>query len=134
MNDTVKLENYYASLNEILDKLRYVLTVKAEAVSCATHPIHSSLELLDKAIAKSRGNETYAQKMADTLLRGSTVELRDLLSDFGEYFGPPKSDFPFYPHTDAVNGIDSAMGAIKYETIKPSSLQDHFDFHKLMNS
>lgn len=134
MNGKVKLEDYYQSLDEVLDKLRYVLSVKAEDVKRPTHHIYDTIKLLDKATAKARDNEAYAKKMEDALLRGSTVELRDLLSDFGEYFGPPNSTFPFYPHADAVNGIDSAIGAIKFDCIKPGSLQDHFDFHQLMNS
>lgn len=130
----IKLEDHFQSLDEVLDKLRHVLTVKAAAAKRMSHPVHSSIELLDKAIAKARESEAYAQKMADALLRGSTVELRDLLSDFGNYFGPPSSTFPFYPHADAVNGIDSVLGAIKFEIIKPGSLQEHFDFHQLMSN
>ena len=134
MNDKVKLEDHFPSLDAVLEKLRYVLGVKAEAVKRTTHPIHDAIKLLDKAVTKASHSESYAKKMEDALLRGSTVELRDLLSDFGEYLVPPNRDFPFYPHADAVNGIDSAMGAIKFEILKPGSLQEHFEFYQLMNS
>lgn len=118
MHDTIKLENYY-SLGEALNKLRSVLTATKKT---------DSLELLEKAISKSLEEPAYEKQMDEALLRGSTVELRELLSAFGEYFGPPRSEFPYYPHHDAVNGIDSAMGAIKYDQVRPGSLQEHIDF------
>lgn len=71
------------------------------------------LELLEKAVRRSKENADYAAEMEEALLRGSTIELRELFSPFGEYLGPPRSEFPFYPHTDAVNAIDTAMHHIK---------------------
>ncbi|MCS8129821.1 hypothetical protein N1E91_11400 [Pseudomonas aeruginosa] len=118
MEDKVKLENHF-TLAETLDKLRYVLS--------ATRKV-DALALLEKAVSKSRVDQSYTEMMEDALLRGSTVELRELLSAFGDYRAPPRSEFPFYPHSDAVNGIDSAMGAIKFDTLKPGALQEHIDF------
>ena len=64
-------------------------------------------------MAKSLVDEAYAKQLEEALLQGSTLELRELLSPFGDYFGPPRSEFPFYPHTDAVNGLDTGMHHVK---------------------
>lgn len=67
------------------------------------------LELLEKAVAKAKLDKQFAARMEDALLHGRSVEYRDLFSDFGEYFERPRATFPFYPHHDAVNIIDTAM-------------------------
>lgn len=118
MEDRVKLENHF-TLADMLEKLRYVLSATRKA---------DALALLEKAASKSCVDQQYTAMMEDALLRGSTVELRELLSTFGDYRAPPRSEFPFYPHSDAVNGIDSAMGAIKFDTLKPGALLEHIDF------
>lgn len=114
----VKLANPY-SLVETLEKLRYQLS--------ATESVEA-IKLLEKAISKARENGPYCSKLQNALLNGSTVSLRELLSEFGDYFSPPRSEFPFYPHTDAVNCIDSAMHTIKFDVIKPRTLQEHVNF------
>lgn len=88
----------------------------------------SALVLLEKAVKKAQYDEVYSLKMEEALLCGSTIEVRELLSHFGDYFGPPRSKFPFYPHTDAVNGIDSALHVIKFDAVHAGSLQEHIDF------
>ena len=69
----------------------------------------NALALLGKAEIKASQSEEYAARMEAAFLRGSTVEYRDLFSDFGDYWEPPRTEMPFYPHHDAVNAIDSAM-------------------------
>lgn len=101
----IRLENPY-TLEKTLAQLRFILSVKGG------HYL-DSLELLEKAVAKSLEDEAYAKQLEATLLQGSTLELRELLSPFGDYFAPPRSEFPFYPHTDAVNGLDTAMHHLK---------------------
>lgn len=118
MSNTIKLEDHY-TLAETLDKLRYVLT--------ATR-LDDSLALLDKAISKASEDESYAKAMEDALLRGSTIEWRELFSPFGDYWAGPRAEFPYYPHSDSVNAIDSSLGAIKYDTIHPGALQESIDF------
>ncbi|HEP8970162.1 TPA: hypothetical protein VDU83_002499 [Pseudomonas aeruginosa] len=93
-------------LEETLLRLRAYLSKKGGHY-------RDGLELLEKAVSRSKENAVYAAEMEETLLRGSTIELRELLSPFGDYFGPPRSEFPFYPHTDGVNAIDTAMHHIK---------------------
>ena len=100
----VELLNPY-SLTETLVRLRQTLVETNRA---------SALELLEKAISKSQVDDNYARLTEETLLNGSTVELRQWLSEFGDYWAGPRAEFPFYPHTDAVNGIDSAMHEIKF--------------------
>lgn len=97
------------SLDETLDKLRSELSTKG----AEENRYLDSLELLEKAVSKAREDEAYARQMEVTLLQGSTVELRELLSVFGDYMESPRSEFPWYPHHDAVNGIDTAMHRIK---------------------
>lgn len=112
-------------LPEMLETLRHVLRETQR---------RDSLELLEKAVSKSLVDHDYAVAMEETILRRSTVALRELLSVFGDYFGPPRSEFPFYPHHDAVNGIDSALGAIKYGSRNPGALQEYIDFIKVLRS
>lgn len=92
------------TLEQTLDRLRHYLSAIKR---------RDGIELLDKAINKAKSDERYAERMEEALLRGSTVECRALLSEFGEYFEKPRATFPFYPHHDAVNIIDTAMFHIK---------------------
>lgn len=92
------------NLDETLAQLRHYLTKVKRP---------DALELLNKAVAKAEVDENYAQRMEAALLHGSTVECRSLLSDFGDYWEKPRAEFPFYPHHDNVNLIDSAMHHIK---------------------
>lgn len=114
----MELANPY-SLVETLEKLRYVLSETQSA---------DAIKLLEKAISKARENGPYCSKLEKALLNGSTVSLRELLSEFGDYFSPPRSEFPFYPHTDAVNCIDSAMHIIKFDVVEPGALQEYVNF------
>lgn len=101
----MRLKNPY-TLEQTLEHLRFILSVRGGLYL-------DSLELLEKAVAKAQEDEAYAKQMEETLLHGSTVELRELLSPFGDYLAPPRSEFPFYPHADAVNGLDTAMHHLK---------------------
>jgi hypothetical protein len=69
-------------------------------------------ELLSKAKALSESDPEYRSKMEKIFLTGSTVEIRELLSAFGDYFQPTQGEEPYYPHKDAVNAIDSAFGML----------------------
>lgn len=92
------------TLKDTLDKLRQYLSATKRG---------DALELLEKAVNKAGVDKEYAGRMEEALLRGSTIECRELLSDFGKYFDKPRATFPFYPHHDAVNAIDTAMFHIK---------------------
>lgn len=111
------------SLEETLDRLRRYL-VDTQGYGSQTD---DALELLGKAVSKASIDKGYAQEMEDALLRGSTIEYRDLFSVFGDYWAAPRAEFPFYPHTDAVNRLDSAIYHIKLgdeaEAIKFYNLQ-----------
>lgn len=108
------------TLEQTLNKLRYYLF--AINRPCA-------VELLEKAVNKAKADEDFARRMEDALLHGSTIECRELFSDFGEYFEKPRATFPFYPHHDAVNAIDTAMFHIKigYEQ---QAIDDYNFLHK----
>lgn len=123
MQEIVSLMNPY-SLDDTLAKLRYVLS----ETSTRTNHRKDALELLEKAVSKAREYEAYSREMEETLLRGSTIELREWLSVFGDYMGPPRSEYPWYPHHDAVNGIDSAMHVIKFDAVNPGAMQEHIEF------
>lgn len=88
-----------------------------------------ALELLEKAITKAKEDESFNRKLEDTFLRGSTLEYRDLFSEFGDYLEKRRKDFPFYPHRDAVDWIDTAMHHIRigYD-------QQYIDEHKAQQS
>jgi len=99
----MRLPNPY-SLEETLEKLRHGLTAVSN---------EDALTLLEKAIAKASDDRSYAKQFEETL-QGSTIEIRDCLSCFGDYFERSRDAPPYYPHHDAVNGIDCALYAILF--------------------
>ena len=101
----MRLPNPY-SLEETLSKLRHGLTAVSN---------EDALTLLEKAIAKASDDRSYAKQFEETLLRGSTIEIRECLSCFGDYFECSRDTPPYYPHHDAVNGIDCALYAILFD-------------------
>ncbi|WDA22731.1 hypothetical protein PSC74_11670 [Aeromonas hydrophila] len=107
----MRLPNPYTS-EETLEKLRHGL---------ATDCNKDAQVLLEKAVNKARDDEAYARQFEETLLRGSTVEIRECLSCFGDYFGRSRDSPPYYPHHDAVNGIDCALYAILFDAAYPDA-------------
>ncbi|MGN4963184.1 hypothetical protein [Aeromonas veronii] len=105
----MRLPNPY-SLEETLEKLRHGL-----AAACN----EDAQALLEKAVTKARDDEGYAKQFEETLLQGSTVEIRECLSCFGDYFERSRDVPPYYPHRDAVNGIDCAIYAILFDAALP---------------
>ncbi|OHY89356.1 hypothetical protein BJD16_20835 [Aeromonas sobria] len=81
--------------------------------------------MLKKAVTKARDDEGYAKQLEETLLQGSTIEIRECLSCFGDYFERSRDAPPYYPHHDAVNGIDCALYTILFDAALPDTLQDH---------
>ncbi|MBW3843172.1 hypothetical protein GPV00_02790 [Aeromonas hydrophila] len=77
--------------------------------------------MLEKAVAKAHDDEAYAKQFEETLLRGSTIEIRECLSCFGDYFERSRDVPPYYPHHDAVNGIDGALYAILFDAAHPDA-------------
>lgn len=111
----MRLPNPY-SLEETLEKLRHGLTAVSN---------EDALTLLEKAITKASDDRSYAKQFEETLLQGSTIEIRDCLSCFGDYFERSRDKLPYYPHHDAVNGIDCALYAILFDVAHPDTRQDH---------
>ncbi|HHQ4728856.1 MULTISPECIES: hypothetical protein [Aeromonas] len=111
----MRLPNPY-SLEETLGKLRDGLSATCD---------EGALALLEKAVAKARDDPVYARQLEETLLHGSTVEIRECLSCFGDYFEHSRDAPPYYPHHDAVNGIDSALYAILFALAHPDAEQAH---------
>ncbi|MBA2075134.1 hypothetical protein B1L08_12350 [Aeromonas veronii] len=81
--------------------------------------------MLEKAVTKARDDRRYAKRLEETLLQGSTVEMRECLSYFSDYVERSREAPPYYPHHDAVNGIDGALYAILFDAAHPDTLQDH---------
>ncbi|WP_257621755.1 hypothetical protein [Aeromonas hydrophila] len=107
----MRLPNPY-TLEETLGKLRHGLTAVSN---------EDALALLEKAVAKAHDDEAYAKQFEETLLRGSTIEIRECLSCFGDYFERSRDVPPYYPHHDAVNGIDGALYAILFDAAHPDA-------------
>ncbi|WP_438401954.1 hypothetical protein [Aeromonas veronii] len=107
----MRLPNPY-SQEETLEKLRHGLTTACK---------EDALVLLEKAVTKARDNEVYAKQFEETLLRGATIEIRECLSCFGDYFERSRDAPPYYPHHDAVNGIDCALYAILFDAAHPDA-------------
>ncbi len=111
----MRLLNPY-SLEDTLEKLRHYLTTTRN---------EDALALLEKAVTKARDDEGYAKQFEEALLRGSTIEIRECLSCFGDYFERSRDAPPYYPHHDAVNGIDCALYTILFDAALPDTRQDH---------
>ncbi|KAB7685382.1 hypothetical protein GBN23_00620 [Plesiomonas shigelloides] len=77
------------------------------------------MALLGQALSKALDDRTYAVLLEETLLRGSTIEMRECLSYFGDYFERSRETEPYYPHHDAVNSIDSALYTILFDATNP---------------
>ncbi|MGL5525090.1 MAG: hypothetical protein ACRDCY_15040 [Aeromonas veronii] len=107
----MRLPNPY-TLEETLEKLRHGL-----ATACNK----DALVLLEKAANKACDDEVYARQFEETLLQGSTVEIRGCLSCFGDYFERSRDAQPYYPHHDAVNGIDCALYTILFDAAHPDA-------------
>ena len=74
--------------------------------------------MLEKAVTKARADAVYAKQFDAALLQGSTVEIRECLSCFGDYFERSRDAPPYYPHHDAVNGIDSTLYALLFDAVR----------------
>ena len=111
----MRLPNPY-SLKETLGKLR-------DGLAAASN--EGALALLDKAVTKAGDDQIYAKQFEEALLLGSTIEIRECLSCFGDYFERSRDTPPYYPHHDAVNGIDCALYAILFDAALPRTEQAH---------
>jgi hypothetical protein len=111
----MRLPNPY-SLEETVEKLRHSLTAVSN---------EDALTLLEKAVTKAHDYEAYAKQFEETLLHGSTIEIRECLSCFGDYFERSRDVPPYYPHHDAVNGIDCALYTILFDVAHPDADQAH---------
>ena len=105
----MRLPNPY-TLKETLSKLHDSLAATFNEEAQA---------LLGKALSKALDDRSYATLLEEALLRGSTIEIRECLSYFGDYFERSRETEPYYPHHDAVNGIDSALYAILFDAANP---------------
>ncbi|MGL5214285.1 MAG: hypothetical protein ACRC8R_04035 [Aeromonas hydrophila] len=81
--------------------------------------------MLGQAVTKARDDEGYAKQLEEALLQGSTVEIRECLSCFGDYFERSREAPTYYPHHDAVNGIDCALYAILFDAAHLDAEQAH---------
>jgi hypothetical protein len=108
----MRLPNPYA-LEETLGKLRHGLAAVSN---------EDALVLLEKAVTQAGDDQIYAKQFEETLLQGSTVEIRECFSCFGDYFERSRDAPPYYyPHHDAVNGIDCALYAILFDAAHPDA-------------
>ncbi|WP_421206129.1 hypothetical protein [Aeromonas sp. 601027] len=107
----MRLPNPY-TLEDTLEKLRHGL-----ATACN----EDAQVLLEKAVTKARDDKVYAKQFEEILLQGSTIEIRECLSCFGDYFERSRDAPPYYPHHDAVNGIDCALYAILFDAAHPDA-------------
>lgn len=112
---TMRLPNPY-SLEETLERLRHGLAAASN---------QGALALLEQAVTKARDDPVYAKRVEETLLQGSTVEIRECLSCFGDYFECSRDTPPYYTHHDAVNGIDCVLYAILFDAAHPDAEQAH---------
>lgn len=107
----MRLPNPY-SLEETLGKLRHSLAAASN---------EGALALLEQAVTKAGDDQIYAKQFEEALLLGSTIEIRECLNCFGDYFERSRETRPYYPHHDAVNGIDSTLYAILFDAAHPDA-------------
>ena len=107
----MRLPNPY-SLEETLGKLRHSLAAASN---------DGALALLEQAVTKAGDDQIYAKQFEEALLLGSTIEIRECLNCFGDYFERSRETRPYYPHHDAVNGIDSTLYAILFDAAHPDA-------------
>lgn len=102
------LSNPY-SFEQTIDKLQRYISGSAPASLFI-----DAVVLLKNAVEKSQTDPIYAKQLEEALLKGSTVECREVFSVFGEYLDCTRRDTePFYPHRHAVNVIDTALYYLK---------------------
>ncbi len=101
--DDVRHNNPY-NLTGTLNGLRFYLSATGQT---------DGLNLLEKAVLKTSEDTDFSRQFVMTFKYGSTLAIRDLFSHFGDYGEKPRSSFPFYPHVDAVNAIDTAFHKVK---------------------
>ncbi|ELO1558151.1 hypothetical protein R0K86_004788 [Aeromonas hydrophila] len=77
--------------------------------------------MLEQAVTQAGDDQIYAKQFEEALLLGSTIEIRECLSCFGDYFERSRDAPPYYPHHDAVNGIDCALYAILFDAAHPDA-------------
>ena len=111
----MRLPNAY-TLEATIEKLRDGLAATSN---------EDALTLQEEAVTKARDDRRYAKQLKETLLQGSTVEVRECLSCFGDYFERSRDVPPYYPYRDAVNGIDCAIYAILFALAPPDTEQAH---------
>ncbi|MGR1200665.1 hypothetical protein [Aeromonas hydrophila] len=109
----MRLPNPY-SLEETLGKLRHGLAAASN---------EGALALLEQAVTKAGDDQIYAKQFEEALLLGSTIEIRECLNCFGDYFERSRETRPYYPHHDAVNSIDSTLYAILFDAANPDTEQ-----------
>lgn len=107
------------TLDVTLDKLRHYLTATRKP---------DAVELLEKAVAKAKVDKAYFERFESALMHGSTVEGRELFSDFGDYWARTSVEIPYYPHGDAVDGIDTALFHIRIGDEK-EAIDDYLFLH-----
>lgn len=100
------IRNRKGYVQEILCRLRSCLA-RGDGIDA------DGLALLERAVGLTDDHECYAIQMEETLLSGGTLQLRELLCPFGDYFSGPRSVFPFYPHHDGVNVITTALARVR---------------------
>lgn len=107
------------TLEVTIEKLRHYLQAPRRFLS---------LELLEKAVSKAKKDKAYFERFESALLHGSTVEYRKLFSDFGDYLARTSEEIPYYPHGDAVDGIDTALFHIRIGDEK-EAIDDYLFLH-----
>lgn len=81
-------------------------------------PNSDATALLKKAISLAEQNTEFSKQLTHTFDAGSTTELREIFSKFGNYF-ESKEAYPWYPHADSVNVIDTALHHIRLRSKQP---------------
>ncbi|WP_339014227.1 hypothetical protein [Aeromonas popoffii] len=89
----MRLPNPY-TLEETLGKLRHGL-----AATCN----EDALALLEKAVTQAGDDQIYAKQLEEALLLGSSVEIRECLNCFGDYFELSRDVPPYYPYHDVAH-------------------------------
>ncbi|MEZ8028524.1 hypothetical protein [Enterovibrio norvegicus] len=83
---------------------------------------HRGKELLRKAIEKSEQDAGFQSKFKDVLEKGTTLDIRDVFSEWGTYFAAGGLN-----HRNAVDAIDSSLHLLRCNAVGIQTLRESLE-------
>ena len=113
IDDTEQLEMYLNTIDEAFHEQGDTQDVLNQMLCILNKRWPESIPVINQVIERSKQDSDYAKRFNHYLLHGSTLQIRDLTEDFGDYWH--KSDYTFFNN---VNAIDSSHAIVLPYSIK----------------